>query len=445
MSHTFLPKGIPVSAKWLFAMMAILLLTAFTAIRAQAQTFQIIHSFATGGAAGINPYAGLILDQAGNLYGTTTAGGVGGAGTVFRLSHQGSGWVLTVLHSFTGGSDGGEPNAGLIFDRVGNLYGTTTEGGELNCGGIYPGGCGTVFELQPPPRCAVEPCSWRETVLHTFIGGTDGAFPVNGDLVFDHAGNLYGTTQAGGLISGGNFGSGTVFELSPSESGWTESVLYKFTDGGDGGEPDAGVIFDRAGNLYGTTTMGGTPDCAPVPGCGTVFELSPSGSGWTESVLYSFTAGTDGWSPIAGLVFDQSGRLYGAAAFGGQNGGGTVFQLTPSNGSWTLETIHGFTGELGPHDSLVVDGEGNLYGSTPSDNHEHDAGSVFKLMPNGNGDWNYSLLYEFLCGRFCLDGGSPVGRPIFDANGNIYGTTEYDGPIGHSSGLTNGVVWEITP
>ena len=413
---------------------------------AQAQTFQVIHSFATGAPGGTEPYAGLTLDPAGNLYGTTTAGGFGGSGTVFRLSHQGSGWILSVLHSFTGGSDGGEPNAGLIFDQAGNLYGTTTEGGDLNCGGLLRIGCGTVFELQRPPTpCTSEPCPWRETVLHAFTEGDDGGFPENGDLVFDQAGNLYGTTQAGGLVSGGNSGYGTVFKLSPSGSGWTESVLYKFTGGSDGGTPDAGLIFDQTGNLYGTTTQGGAPDCAPLSGCGTVFKLSPSGSGWTESVLYSFTAGTDGWSPIAGLVFDQSGRLYGAAAFGGENLGGTVFQLTPSNGSWTLETIHSFTGEFGPHDSLVIDGEGNLYGATPSDNYEHDAGSVFELIPNSNGGWNYSLLHEFLCGRFCLDGGAPFGRPIFDTNGNIYGTTEFDGPIGHSSGLTNGVVWEITP
>ena len=420
-------------------------LTLVAAGTAQAQTFQLIHSFATGGAGGTNPVAGLTLDPAGNLYGTTTEGGFGGSGTVFRLSHKGSGWVLNVLHSFTGGSDGGEPNAGLIFDRAGNLYGTTTEGGELNCGGIYPGGCGTVFELQPPPTpCTAEPCPWRETVLHVFIGGNDGAFPVSGDLVFDQAGNLYGTTQAGGLPSGGNFGSGTVFELSPSGSGWTESVLYKFTESSDGGAPDAGVIFDRAGNLYGTTTVGGAPDCAPVPGCGTVFKLSPSGSGWAESVLYSFTAGTDGWSPIAGLVFDQSGKLYGAAAFGGESGGGTVFQLTPSNGSWTLETLHSFTGEFGPHDNLVIDGEGNLYGATPSDS--HDAGSVFELMPNGNGGWTYTLLHEFLCDPFCMDGAGPDGRVIFDTNGNLYGTAQYDGPlVDVGRGVTNGVVWEITP
>ncbi len=412
---------------------------------AQAQTFQVIHSFATGGAGGINPVAGLTLDSAGNLYGTTTAGGFGGSGTVFRLSHKGSGWILSVLFSFTGGSDGGEPNAGLIFDRAGNLYGTTTEGGELNCGGIFPSGCGTVFELQPPP-CTAEPCPWRETVLHTFIGGTDGAFPVNGDLVFDQAGNLYGTTAAGGPPSGDGFGYGTVFELSPSGSGWTESVLYLFTGGSDGGTPQAGLIFDRAGNLYGTTVQGGTPDCAPQPGCGTVFKLSPSGSGWTESVLYSFTAGTDGRFPAAGLVFDQSGRLYGAAAFGGESGGGTAFRLTPSNGSWTLETIHSFTGESGPQDNLVIDGEGTLYGAAPSDNDELDAGSVFKLMPNGNGGWNYSFLHEFLCGgRFCLDGAAPYGRPIFDTNGNLYGTAKFDGPIGPTGGFPNGVVWKITP
>lgn len=430
-----------------FAAVLIYALAMIAGVTAQAQTFQVLHSFTTGGAGGTNLIAALTLDSAGNLYGTTPVGGSGGSGTVFRLSPEGSDWVLNVLYSFTGGSDGGEPEAGLMFDRAGNLYGTTTQGGELNCGGIYPNGCGTVFELQPPQtRCTAEPCPWRETVLHTFIGGTDGAFPVNGDLVFDQAGNLYGTTAGGGPPSNGSFGYGTVFKLSPSGSGWNESVLYKFTGASDGGTPEARVIFDPAGNLYGTTTQGGAPDCAPIPGCGTVFELSPSGSGWTESVLYSLTGGTDGWYPIAGLVFDQSGRLYGAAALGGESDGGTVFQLTPSNGSWMLDTIHSFTGEFGPYDSLIIDGVGNLYGAAPSDNHEHDAGSVFQLMPNGNGGWNYSLLHEFAsCFRFCPDGATPYGRPVFDTNGNLYGTTEYGGAIGPTNAIANGTVWKITP
>jgi uncharacterized repeat protein (TIGR03803 family) len=419
-------------------------LTMVAGITAHAQTLQVIHSF-TGGGDGANPYAGLTMDRAGNFYGTARYGGSGGSGTVFSLSRRGSGWAFDLLYSFTGGSDGAQPASALIMDQAGNLYGTTTLGGVPNCQGFA--GCGTVFKLQPPAApCATPPCAWTETVLHAFTGGEDAAFPTLGSLLFDQTGNLYGTTEDGGGRGGcAGYGCGAVFKLSPSASGWTESVLYSFTGGSDGSQPECRLIFDGVGNLYGTASSGGLQDCQGYPGCGTVFKLSPSESGWTDSTLHSFTGGDDGWTPVGGLVFDQSGNLYGTTASSGQGGGGSVFKLAPSGGNWTRETLHTFTGEDGPEDSLVMDGGGNLYGTTPSDNFYHDAGSVFELLPSGDGGWTYTILYEFLCGRFCIDGAAPYGGVIFDTNGNLYGTTLYDGPGGTSIGNSgHGVVWEIT-
>ena len=260
----------------------------------------VIHSF-TNGSDGGSPYAGLTMDKAGNLYGTASGGGSAGYGTVFRLSNKGSGWVFTPLYSFQGGNDGANPRARVIIGPDGALYGTTTAGGGSGC---YQNlGCGTVFNLRPSPTaCKTALCSWTETVLYRFTGGIDGATP-EAEIVFDHSSNLYGTTYAGGQIGGG-----TVFELTPAGSGWTENVLYSFSGFGDGLNPAAGVIFDPAGNFYGTTASGGQG------GNGTVYELTPSGSGWTEKAIYTFQDGADGSDPQASLVVDAAGNLYGTDA-----------------------------------------------------------------------------------------------------------------------------------
>ena len=267
----------------------VLLLVLLTPQPAQAQTFKVIHTF-TGGADGAWPYAGLTMDRAGNLYGTAQAGGGGnlrssgcggsGCGTVFKLVPRGSGWVFTTLYSFQGGSDGAVPTARVIFGPDGSLYGTTSVGGA---------GYGTVFKLQPPlVACKSALCPWTETVLYRFTGGSDGANPGGGDLIFDKAGNLYGTAQYGGYEGGScseTGGCGVVFELTPSSSGWIYSVIHRFTGGADGGYPYSGVISDNAGNLYGTAGGGGSS------GGGTVYELIPSGSGWQEKTLCSFPTG----------------------------------------------------------------------------------------------------------------------------------------------------------
>jgi len=389
---------------------------------AQAQSFTVIHAF-TCGMDGGNPYAGLTFDRGGNLYGTAYEGGVDnceyGCGLVFKLSRSGPGWTLTTLHDFLGSnSDGAYPEGEVVFGPDGSLYGTTSSGGSGNC---Y--GCGTVYNLKPPQTaCKTVSCSWTETVLYLFTGHDDGGFPVYVVPVFDQAGDLYGTTAYDGV-----FDDGVVFKLTRSNGGWSESVIHAF-GGPDGSHPMSGMIFDGAGNLYGTTEVGGRYSQ------GSVFELSPSGSNWVATTLYSFEAGSDGAGPAGGLVFDQAGNLYGTDVVGGSGGGGTVFELSPSGGSWTYALLYSFPGGSAPFDSLVMDGAGNLYGTAQAGG-AYQRGSVFRLAPF-NGGWTYTDLYDFTGGD---DGALPVGSVTVDAMGNLYGTAPKGGAYGY------GVAWEITP
>ena len=391
----------------------------------EAQTFDVLHSF-TGGGDGASPGAGLTMDKGGNFYGTTKNGGANGPngyGTVFKFTHTHSGWALNPLYGFSGGDDGASPGARVIIGADGTLYGTTSYGGGSRCGG---NGCGTVFNLQPPVDASTNVLTdWTETVLYQFTGGSDGALPV-GDLIFDQSGNIYGVTAGGGSSQ-----EGTVYELTPSNGNWTESVVWSFTGGNDGGKPAGGVIFDGAGNLYGTTQVGGSH------GYGSVFQFVPAGSSWSQNTLYSFQNGSDGASPTAGLIFDPSGDLYGTTASGGPGGGGTVFELTPQrNGTWALTVLYAFGGEAGggPQADLTMDAAGNLYGTTYEDG-AYKYGSVFELVPS-NGGWRYSDLHDFTFGS---DGAEPVGNVVLDANGNLYGTALAAGGLGY------GTVFEITP
>jgi uncharacterized repeat protein (TIGR03803 family) len=381
---------------------------AVTAIpQPQAQTFSVIHNF-TGGSDGGNPVAGFTVDAKGNLYGTTTAGGASGVGTVIKVAGDGT---EVVLHSFAGGTDGATPEASLLRDASGNLYGTSIAGGAF--------GAGTVFKVTG---------KGKETVLYSFAGQADGAKP-EAALAKDAAGNLYGTTSAGG-----SNGNGTVFKLTvPKKKGrkWRERVLYSFGSGTDGTTPVAGVTFDARGNLYGTTSAGG------LYGYGTVFQLKPSKSGWQENVLYNFQMQSDGGVPYAGLIFDHSGNLYGAATEGGSgsNGGGTVFELTPSNGGWTFTVLYALPGWgiSGTYRNLLLDATGNLYATTHCDG-ANSAGTVYELT-NSGGVWTYNSLYVFNGGS---DGLYSFSNLVFDKQGNLYGTTNVGG-----SGY--GVVFKVTP
>ncbi|HEY5177522.1 MAG TPA: choice-of-anchor tandem repeat GloVer-containing protein [Terriglobales bacterium] len=307
----------------------------------------------------------------------------------------------------------------------GSLYGTTYQGGGGVGFGCGDAGCGTVFNVRPPAAaCPAAFCPGTETVLHRFTDSElDGAAPLYTNLVFDQAGNFYGTTSGGGAAY-----AGTVFKLTPSNGTWKESILYSFPGGTGGAGPDGGVIFDAAGNLYGTTDWGGTS------AWGVVFELTPSASGWTENVLYSFQNGSDGANPIGGLIFDQSGNLYGTTYSGGANGGGTVYQLSPSSGGWTLTTLYSFSGSGGSVASLTMDASGNLYCTTEYDG-AYGGGNVCKLT-RSTGGWSYTSLHDFTGGS---DGAYLLGRVTLDTNGNLYGTASAGGAHGA------GVVWEIMP
>jgi uncharacterized repeat protein (TIGR03803 family) len=327
----------------------------------------VLHNFGnTKDKDGTYPQANLILDSAGNLYGITLAGGSHNQGTVYKLSPAGGGkWTETILHSFSGGTsvntdDGAEPEAGLLFDSAGNLYGTTAAGGNY--------GQGTAFELSPASGGG-----WTEKIIWSFGNGTDGANP-EGSLVSDSAGNLYGTTERGGVQN-----SGTVYELSEAGGTWTDAVLHSFgATPQDGLTPMSTLAFDASGNLYGTTQTGGS-------GYGTVFELSSVGGGnWTETVLHNFASGSDGSGPGSEqLVLDAAGNLYGTTSYGGSHTAGTVFELSPSLGGWTETVIHSFggvnDGEF-PYAGVILDSAGNLYGATLEGGNS-GSGIVYEITP----------------------------------------------------------------
>ncbi|MFZ0311873.1 MAG: choice-of-anchor tandem repeat GloVer-containing protein [Candidatus Korobacteraceae bacterium] len=409
---------------------ATLLLVAATP--AQAQTFTVLHNF-TGALDGKFPNTGLTMDSAGNLYGTTAyggfygndclgAGGNTGCGTIFKLVHKSAGWVFNPLYQFLGDStgDGASPLGRVIFGPDGALYGTAAYGGLQTSG---CNGCGTVFKLTPPPQvCRGVLCSWDETQLYAFSGG-DGAFPM-GEIAFDAAGNLYGATQSGG--PGGY--QGTAFELTPAHGTWTRTLLHDFGDAG-GTQPMGGVQLDHAGNVYGTAFFGGDGQE------GTVFQLVPSGSGWTLHVITYFTLSSGGDNPAAGVILDQAGNLYGATSNGQPNP--VAFEISPFDGGWTYNTLYtwaNFFGGGGPVASLVMDSAGNLYGTT-SFAGAYSEGSVFELTP-ANGSWIYTDLHDFTGGS---DGGYPKSNIVLDASGNLYGTASQGGQY------SDGVIFEITP
>jgi uncharacterized repeat protein (TIGR03803 family) len=324
-----------------------------------------------------------------------------------------------LVYSFTGGADGADPATQLTFDSAGNGYGTTVSGGSY--------GYGTVFELKRLSGGKVQ-----EIVLYSFSGEGDGKNPYGG-VIFDGAGNLYGTTVSGG--SGGicsGDGCGVVFELSNSGGSWSESVLYNFTGGNDGSGPGGGVVFDKAGNLYGTTPDGGQFSE------GVVYELSLQGNAWEQTVIHAFTGGNDGGVGSLGLLLLAGGDFYGVSEAGGAHGAGTVFQLAPgSGGTWQFTTVYAFPGAPNagfPYGGLIADGKNNLYGTTYYGGTD-GVGTVFELdgrLKQGR------VLYSFKEGT---DGGYPTSTLVFDAAGNLYGTTS----MGGFPACDCGTVFELSP
>jgi len=400
---------------------------------------KVLYSF-TGGNDGGRPAADLVFDKAGNLYGTSVTGGTsanctGGCGAVFKLTPSSNGtWKETVLYSFQANADGKNPYGGVTIDSKGNLYGTTVAGGA---GGSCSGdGCGVVFMLTPSGK------TWTQSVLYSFTGGKDGGGP-GGGLVIDQSGYLYGTTPTGGKPSGcaGN-GCGVVYQLvTVKGGGWQENVIHTFSGSKDGATGSLGLLhFDNAGNLYGVAETGGdVTNCNPPSGCGAAFELSPqSGGKWKMSTLHAFKGQPDASFPYGGLISDAAGNLYGTTYFGGKNGDGTVFQLTNSNGKWKESLLYSFKGGNDgsfPTSTLVFDATGNLYGTTSSGGDSNGDGVVFKLTSSG-GKWKESIAHRF---HNSPDGANPNYGLVLDKTGNLYGTTPFGGS--HNQGA----VFELTP
>ena len=379
------------------------------------------------------------MDRSGRFYGTTRSGGYtggncatnAGCGIVFRLVHGASGWVLTPLYTFLGNDvgDGAGPGAKVVLGPDGSLYGTTIAGGGGACQAYqWLNGCGTVFKLSPPATaCKTALCPWTETVLHRFAGA-DGTYPYS-EVVFDQARNFYGTT-----LQGGASGLGTVYELTAATGYSSATVLHSFPSGPyDGTQPLFGrLTLDSTGNLYGTAGS-------------VVFELTfPN---WTESILHQFQA----INLNSGVIFDGSGNLFGATSYDYGITGGAVYELSPSGSGWTEETLYSFpfgsNGGNGPNANLVMDTAGNLYGTTygdPSNGCEGNegCGTVFKLSPNQDGTWSNTFLHQFTGGA---DGANPISDVVFDASGNLYGTAHLGAGTGCEYGNGCGVVWEITP
>jgi len=466
------------TARNVFAAVAVTLMMTVFSLAQYSETVPLTFTGGSGGAIGGN---NLAADSAGNLYGTTFSGGnnstncgletgVPGCGVVFQLiRHRDGIWEEKPLHTFTGGSDGAVPGGGVILDSAGNLYGTTLAGGDKKSSNCHPTGyvpgCGVVFKLAHG--------TWKETVLHTFTGGKDGFYPWAG-LTFDQAGNLYGAAAGGGNPSGCNgVGCGVVFKLTPTAKGhWKESVLYAFGGGSAGIFPYGGVTFDSRGNLYGVTLYGGdtSVSCFGEPGCGLVYELTPRAHGlWKEKLLYAFKDGTDGAYPLFGVTLDSHGNVYGATGYGGDanciyegdpSGCGVVYELTPrAHGTWKEKVLYQFTGgsDGAFGDSpMIFDSAGNLYGIAVTGGDRNSpctdqtgCGVVFKLTPPTNKleKWNESVLYAFTGGT---DGGTPQSNLLLDSAGNIFGMTEGGGndsecTVNYFAGKGCGVVFELTP
>ena len=385
-------------------------------------SYEILHSFADKPGTCPNPVASVIFDQSGNLYSTTNFWN----GCVFELMPEAHGhWKEKTLYAFAKYSktDGAQPWAPVVFDKTGNLYGTTGGGGGSGC---YNFGCGTIFELTPAADG-----HWKETIIYRFKDQADGFSPGAG-LTMDASGNLYGTSNLGGNVScNQGYGCGTVFKLSKSRGGsWDKTTLHAFAGGRDGADVWAGVILDSAGNLYGSTS-----DCYnSCQGNGTVFELVSTHGKWQHKVLFRFTGGSNA-DPVGILTLDPEGNLYGTAA--GAACCGTVFRLSRSGKEWKQQILHTFSGYDGaePVSGVILDKAGNLFGTTPIGGSKGQ-GTAFELK-HSNHNWTITVLHDFYSNY--LDGLNPVAPLAFGPDGALYGTTFWGGPGGY------GTVFRIVP
>ena len=393
----------------------LLMVAVFGNSGAKASTTEIIYSFA-GDEDGEYLDTDVEIDAAGNLYGTSVLGGEFGGGTVWELSPIAGGWVHTVLYSFTGSADGGEPYKGVTLDAAGNLYGTAVTGGSGSC----EGGCGVVYKLTNSGG------TWTQTVIHAFTGD-DGSGP-GSRVTLDSRGNVYGMTPTGGAD-----GLGTIYELHPRSGGsWAFRVIHDFTGGPDGSSGSAGKMVLRGRHLYGAATTGGA-------GYGTVFELRSTGmGGWDFRTLYEFQGSPDGSFPYGALLFDQTGHIYGTTYYGGADGLGSIYQLTrTTGGNWSEQVLYGFQAGQDGNSSisnLVSDAVGNLYGTTSEGG--LGSGTIFELASNGNGTWTESLPHLFAGPP---DGAFPYAGMVGDGTGIFYGATVHGGASGE------GAIYLFTP
>jgi uncharacterized repeat protein (TIGR03803 family) len=403
----------------MFMMFAVTLILAASAWAAATESVLYNFNSVSGGADGYYPYAGVIADSAGNLYGTTYSGGKG-YGVVYELSLSNGVWTESVLHTFTAGTtDGAYPIGGLAFDKSGNLYGVTYQGGPSNVG--------TVYELKKSGK------SWTYSLIYNFAGyPNDGANPYDVTLIFDSKGNIYGTTA-----SGGEHNIGTIFLLKQTKGKWSDNILHSFAGSTDGQTPYAGLTTGKNGFFYGTTQNGGQ-----VYNDGTVYELFESRGLWVERPIYLFSGGDLGTYPLAPVSLDSAGNIYGTTYQGGTENLGVVFKLTEAkNKQWNETVLYNFSGGSTdgeyPYygDGVIFDSKGNLYGGTYQGASTSNAGSVYELV-SSKGEYHEDILHAFTGGS---TDGCYVRAGLLLLKGNIYGTAWDCGSHG------GGIVFEVKP
>jgi uncharacterized repeat protein (TIGR03803 family) len=401
--------------------MAVFAAISLVGSSAWAGSTTVAYSF-QGDEDGEYPSTDLVIDQAGILYGTTVQGGDYGGGTVFQVAPSVGGWTHTVLYSFKGGADGGQPYGGVALDAQGNLYGTAVVGGTFSGSHCVESGCGVAYKLTRSGS------TWTQTVIHTFTGGHDGYGPGAG-LTVDANGRLYGMTPTGGA-----YGLGVIYQLRHGSGGWGFRVIHTFTGGNDGGTGSAGRLLpDGAGNFFGVATVGG------LHGAGVAFKLGRVGSTWRLKPLYAFKGDPDAGFPYGALITDGLGRLYGTTYYDGAYELGAVYELARSGGAWHERVLYSFKGGTdgaSPISNLNFDAAGNLYGTTSEGGGSGcGCGTIFKLTPSG-GTWAESLAHTFTGSP---DGAFPYNGMVADTAGNFYGATVHGGVDDEGS------VYQFTP